>query len=119
VATVAEHEATPVLRVRLLAPAVSVSTLRGCIRAWLSELGASAEDILDLQLACSEALTMVVEQAATPVALVVDVDGTFAGETATITIREYGLCRDGDAAREGHETLGLALIRAMVDVFDV
>jgi anti-sigma regulatory factor (Ser/Thr protein kinase) len=112
---------TPTLAFRLRASASSISVLRADVRAWLSEVGASTDEILDLQLACSEVLTMMIEQASTPVALIVDVHGTFERGTVTITIREYGLCRDAgvDEARPDHQTLGLTLIHALVDVFDV
>jgi len=107
------------LRLRLRATSPAASTLRAELRTWLSGLGASGEEILDLQLACSEAFTMVIKQAATPVALVVDVEGKLEAETVIVTIREYGLCRDSYRDGQDHEPLSVALIHALVDVFEV
>src|SRR5262245_37081827 len=74
-----------VLRLRLRASPASVSNLRWEIRHWLTELRISREDILDLQLACSEALMLVVGGSAPPVALVLDVEGRLEGSTATVS----------------------------------
>jgi anti-sigma regulatory factor (Ser/Thr protein kinase) len=119
VSTVTHPEAKPTLRFRLRATPSSLSAVRAEVRSWLSELGASTDEILDVQLACSEVLSMVIEQATTPVALIIDVEGKLESDTVTITIREYGLCRAGGEESAGHQPLALALIQALVDVFDV
>jgi anti-sigma regulatory factor (Ser/Thr protein kinase) len=115
--TVTHGAASLKLRLRLRATPASASTLRAELRIWLWGLGASADEILDLQLACSEAVTMVIEQAATPVALIVDIEGKLEDAMVNVTIRDYGLCRQ--ANRDGPETFSVALIQAVVDVFEV
>jgi anti-sigma regulatory factor (Ser/Thr protein kinase) len=95
-----------------------VPELRAHVRDWLDGMGAGRGDVLDLLLACSEALTLVLEQASTPVALVVDVEAALREETVTVAIREYGLCRADVDLLEG-EGFGPQLILAMVDDFVV
>jgi anti-sigma regulatory factor (Ser/Thr protein kinase) len=111
----------PTLRLRLPAASSSASLLRAHVQAWLSELDVAGDEILELLLACSEALTIVVEQAARPLALVVDVDGVLQDQTVTVRFREYGLCRDTspDPAARGYAPLGVALIEAMTDTFSI
>jgi anti-sigma regulatory factor (Ser/Thr protein kinase) len=108
------HLADP-LALRLPATAASVPELRAHVRDWLGALGATDVDVLDIQLACSEALTLVLEQAPTPVALVVAVDAAIKGETVTVAIREYGLCRSCGVDLLTGEGFGPELILAMVD----
>jgi anti-sigma regulatory factor (Ser/Thr protein kinase) len=117
--TAAQPGAMPTLRVRLRALPSSVSALRADVRSWLTDLDARADEILDLQLACSEVLTMVIEQAETPVALILDAEGVIDGDTVTIRIREYGLCRSTAAHALDDQVLGFALIQALVDVCEV
>ncbi len=104
-------------RLRLRATAGATTTLRAELREWLLGLGASADEALDLQLACSEVLTVVIRDAA---AVVVDVDGELHGAVVTIVIREYGLCRDLDRIELDQEgTFSVALIQAVVDELDI
>jgi len=119
VSTVPHPEAKPTLVCRVRASTSSAAALRASVRSWLSELGASADEILDLLLACSEVLTMVIEQAVSPIALIIDIEGKLEGAMVTITFREYGLCHDGSEQGQSHQLLGLALIQALVDVFHV
>jgi anti-sigma regulatory factor (Ser/Thr protein kinase) len=107
------------LALRLPATAASVRELRAHVRDWLGAIGAGNGDVIDLQLACSEVLTLVLEQSPTPVALVVDVDAAIDEETVTVAIREYGLCHSSGVDLLAGEGFGPELILAMVDDFVV
>ena len=107
-----------VLRLRLRAAPAASSTVRAEVGRWLTGLGISWGDVLDLQLACSEAVTLVMDGSAGPAGLVLDVEGELDGSTATVSIRDYGLCCEDRPDRE-LETFGLALIQATVDELEL
>jgi anti-sigma regulatory factor (Ser/Thr protein kinase) len=104
-------------RLRLRATTAATSTLRTGLRGWLSDIGASTDESLDLQLACSEVLTMVVRDGA---GLVVDVEGWFQDGLVGVAIREHGLCRNVDRIELDQDgTFSVALIQAVVDDVDI
>jgi anti-sigma regulatory factor (Ser/Thr protein kinase) len=115
-----ETEPDAGLRLRLDATPAAASTLRAELHGWLSGLGSPPDEILDLQLACSEALRLVIREAAPPDAPVVDVEATLRDAVVVVTIRDHGLHR-ADVRREPgrDEAFSLALIHAMVDDLDV
>jgi anti-sigma regulatory factor (Ser/Thr protein kinase) len=117
VSTATQAATTSELQVRLRASPAAISRLRTELRAWLSDSGASGDETLDLQIACSEVLTMVIKDAA---ALVVDVQGWIRGGLVSVAIRDYGLCRDVNRIELDQEgTFGVALIQAVVDDLDI
>jgi anti-sigma regulatory factor (Ser/Thr protein kinase) len=117
--TDAEMETESALDLLLPARPASVALLRAAVRDWLARLGATNDDVLDLQLACSEALALIVDRPRG--ALIVRLTGRLAGRSVTVSIRGHGLCSEAAWRRPlvDAQPLGLALIDALVDRFDV
>jgi anti-sigma regulatory factor (Ser/Thr protein kinase) len=105
--------ATPPFRARLPATAPSVAILRTRLRAWLEARNVHPGEIFDIVLACSECMTLVLEQRRR-VALVVDVEGTIEEGELTVTTRDYGLWQRS-RAQTTEEPLSLSLMRAFMD----
>ena len=103
---------------RLPATAASIGTLRAQLRAWLEARSVHPEEIFDIVLACSECLTLVIEQRPRQVALIIDVDGTIDAEELTLTTRDYGLWHDSHG-RPQENPLSLSLMRAFMDSVDL
>lgn len=101
-------------RLRLRAEPDSLALFREALRDWLQKLGLEPADIFDVVLACSESLTLVIEDPPRQMALVVDVMGAFDGDRIVVTTRDYGLWRESHTL-EVEEPLGLALMRALMD----
>jgi anti-sigma regulatory factor (Ser/Thr protein kinase) len=102
------------LNMRLPATADSLAIFRDGLRGWLEGLTLHPAEIFDVVLACSESLTLVIEEAPRQVALVVDVNAVHDGELLSVTTRDYGLWHESHAeARE--EPLSLSLMRALMD----
>jgi anti-sigma regulatory factor (Ser/Thr protein kinase) len=99
---------------RLPATQPSVATFRAQLRTWLEGRGVHPGEIFDVVLACSESLTLVIEEAKRQVALIVEVLGQLEGDLLTVTTRDYGLLHDRHT-QEQEEPLSLALMRAMMD----
>jgi len=102
------------LRMRLPATAGSLAIFRDGLRGGLEELSLHPAEIFDVVLACSESLTLVIEERPRKVALVVDVNATLDGETLSVTTRDYGLWHESHA-EEREEPLSLSLMRALMD----
>jgi anti-sigma regulatory factor (Ser/Thr protein kinase) len=103
-----------VFRARLPATPGSIGLFRGELWRWLERLSIQAAQIFDVVLACSEWLTLVIEQQPRTVALVVDVQATIEGGYLVVTTRDYGLW-DELHARDETEAFGLVLMRALMD----
>jgi anti-sigma regulatory factor (Ser/Thr protein kinase) len=112
----AEGDSPPYLSHRFAAKAECGSLLRVRLREWLEETGATEDEIFDFQLACSEALALILGCESRPVALVVDVKGKIDGEVVSVRIRDYGLSRQ---RRELDDGLGVWLLRGMMDRVEV
>src|SRR5438128_2531284 len=110
----AQADNTPVFKVRLHATLPSVGIFRAQLRTWLEEMSVHTGEIFDIVLACSESLTLVIEERPRQVALVVEVEGKLEGDQLTVTTRDYGLWHDGHA-RGQDEPLSLSLMRALMD----
>jgi anti-sigma regulatory factor (Ser/Thr protein kinase) len=104
--------------VRLPATATSVGIFRAQLRAWLEATSVHSGEIFDIVLACSECLTLVVEERLRQVALIVDVEATIEAEQLTVTTRDYGLWDDSHA-HEREQPLSLSLMRALMDSVDL
>jgi anti-sigma regulatory factor (Ser/Thr protein kinase) len=107
-------DGTSTLRMRLPATAGSLAVFRDGLRGWLEELCLHPAEIFDVVLACSESLTLVIEERPRQVALVVDVNATLDGDTLSVTTRDYGLWHESHA-EECEEPLSLSLMRALMD----
>jgi len=106
-----------VFQLRLPATAPSIAIFRAGLRRWLEELHVSPAEVFDIVLACSESLTLVIEEQPRQVALVVDVEAELDGDHLRLTTRDYGLCHETHV-HEGEEPLGLSLMRALMDTVD-
>jgi anti-sigma regulatory factor (Ser/Thr protein kinase) len=82
------------LQLRLHATPTSATELRGALRDWLSDVGASDQEVFDVTLACSEAFANAVGHPLRPATLIVDVEATLnAGRMLTLVVRDYALAR--------------------------
>jgi anti-sigma regulatory factor (Ser/Thr protein kinase) len=99
---------------RLPATPSSLAIFRDAVREWLLPLPLPPPDIFDIVLACSESLTLVVEERRRRVALVIEVTGDFDGDRVVVTVRDYGLWQETRQV-EQHEHLSLSLMRALMD----
>lgn len=108
------RDAARSFRLRLRAAPESLALFRDALRDWLQGLGLEPSDIFDVILACSESLTLVIEDPPRQVALVVDVMGAFDGDRIVVTTRDYGLWNEAHTL-EQEEPLALALMRALMD----
>ena len=108
------------VRLRLPAKSSSASILRTALAGWLRNLRTADSAIFDLQVACTEVLTVIVSAPSNRSALVVEVEGTVTDTTITVTMHEFGLCREpGNARKRLEQSLSLALIEAMTDTLDI
>jgi anti-sigma regulatory factor (Ser/Thr protein kinase) len=107
-------DGTASLRMRLPATAASLAAFRDGLRGWLEEKSLHPAEIFDVVLACSESLTLVIEESPRQVALVVDMNATLEGDTLSVTTRDYGLWHESHAEQRT-EPLSLSLMRALMD----
>jgi len=103
-----------VFRARLPATPPSIGLFRDQLRRWLEQRGIGSAQVFDIVLACSESLTLVIEEQPKNVALVVDVEATIEGEDLVLTTRDYGLWHETHG-HDQEEPLGLSLMRALMD----
>ncbi len=116
--THAADSAGPEFRMRSHATPASLVAFRDGLRGWLDELALDPAEIFDIVLACSESLTLVIEERLRQVALIVEVTGALRESRLELTTRDYGLW-DESHAREQPEPLSLALMRALMDSVEV
>ncbi len=118
---VASAPAAPAeIRFRLPATLPSASVIGIQLADWLRQFGIANRTIFDLQLASTEALTMMIGQPGNRSALMMEVEGTMIDNTVTLTMREFGLCRQpGDPRSSLNQELSLNLIEAMTDTLDI
>lgn len=101
-------------QLRLQATPAALVVFRENLREWLKSLSLPPADIFDVVLACSESLTLVIEESLRKVALIVEVNADFEGDRLTVRTRDYGLW-DESHALDQEEPLGLSLMRALMD----
>jgi anti-sigma regulatory factor (Ser/Thr protein kinase) len=112
--------ATRTVRLRLPAKSSSASILRTELADWLRNSWPADSAVFDLQVACTEVLTVIVSKPGNRSALVVEIEGAVADSTITLTMREFGLCREpGHARGRLEQALSLALIEAMTDTLEI
>jgi anti-sigma regulatory factor (Ser/Thr protein kinase) len=108
----------PPFHARLHATPPSIATLRRRLQLWLEQERISAAEIFDIVLACSETLTLVIEDQPRRVALVVDVEASREGSEVVLRTRDYGLWHESHAG-DRDEPLALSLMRALVDSVEI
>jgi anti-sigma regulatory factor (Ser/Thr protein kinase) len=101
-------------RARLPATPPSIGIVREQLRRWLEQVHVNGGQIFDILLACSESLTLVIEEQPRRVALVVEVEATLEDGHVVLVTRDYGLWHETHV-RDREEPLGLALMRALMD----
>jgi len=117
-APVSERSETNRFRLRLRAAPSSLAIFRDSLREWLESLDLPPADIFDVVLACSESLTLVIEERPRQVALVVEVVADFDGDSLVVTTRDYGLWDEARSYR-WDEPLSLSLMRALMDSVEI
>jgi len=113
-AQVTDNGSGQTLRLRLHATPTSLAIVRDGLRNWLQDLSLHPAEIFDVVLACSESLTLVIEDAPRKVALIVEVVATIRGNDLSVTTRDYGLWHESHADDQ-EEPLSLSLMRALMD----
>ncbi len=101
-------------RARLPATPPSIGIVREQLRRWLERVHVNGAQIFDIVLACSESLTLVIEEQPRRVALVVDVEATLEDGHLVLVTRDYGLWHKTHV-RDREEPLGVSLMRALMD----
>jgi anti-sigma regulatory factor (Ser/Thr protein kinase) len=80
-------------------------------------VGAHADEVFDVALACTEAFANAVEHSQNPTADVIDVDGTVTDGAITITVFDHGSWRPQRQREEGG--YGLPLMRQLMNSVEV
>src|SRR5438034_10957009 len=106
------------LELRLQARPEFVPGVRGRVRAWLEDAGASKTDTFEVLLATTEAFTNAVEHPHEPTSHLVDVECSIADHTITVSIRDYGTWQ-GERTRKEQGGVGLVLMEALMDAVRV
>ena len=97
--------------------AEQLGALRGDLRAWLAEAGATASEAGDVLIAVGEACANAIEHAGAAADSTIDVRGRLAGRDVVLRVRDHGKWRPKIAqAERGH---GLRLMRVLMDAFDI
>jgi anti-sigma regulatory factor (Ser/Thr protein kinase) len=101
-------------RIRVRATPTALGTFRDGLRDWLGQFPLNPADAFDVVLACSECLTLVIEDRPRQVALVIEVSAGFEGDRIVVVARDYGLWHESHA-EPCEEPLALSLMRALMD----
>ena len=84
----------PGLQLRLHATPKAATELRGVLRDWLTDAGATDQEAFDVTLACSEAFANAVGHPLKPATLIIDIEATVNdGRMLTLVVRDYALAR--------------------------
>jgi anti-sigma regulatory factor (Ser/Thr protein kinase) len=106
------------LKLRLQARTESIPVLRGRVRAWLQDAGASKTDTFEIMLATTEAFANAVEHPHEPTSHLVDIAGSLTDQTITVSIRDYGTWH-GERTRKEQGGFGFVLMEALMDTVRV
>jgi anti-sigma regulatory factor (Ser/Thr protein kinase) len=109
--------AVPSLQLRLQAQPESAQLLRQRLYLWLDEVGAQADEVFDLALACTEAFANAVEHPENPTTDLIDIDGTMCEGSITITVLDHGSWRTERQREEGG--YGFPLMRRLMSRVEV
>ena len=105
------------LQLRLQARPESARLLRERLSLWLDELGAKEDEIFDVSLAVTEAFANALEHPREPTARLIEVQGSFADQTMTLTVRDFGSWGNPRQREEGG--YGFPMMRQLVDTVGV
>jgi anti-sigma regulatory factor (Ser/Thr protein kinase) len=109
-------QASDLFELRLPATAASLAALRRALRQWLTENGATANDVIDVLIAVGEAAGNAVEHAYGPGDASFDVAATIAGDEVEVVVRDFGAWRPPRGQNRGRGTL---LMQELMDGFEV
>jgi anti-sigma regulatory factor (Ser/Thr protein kinase) len=98
------------------AQAEQLSVLRRTLERWLTEAGATDEEVYEITVACSEATTNAIEHAYGPGSAEVEVVCSVEDGCVTVSVRDWGQWRDPRGRDRGR---GLFFIRELMDEVDV
>jgi anti-sigma regulatory factor (Ser/Thr protein kinase) len=101
---------------RLPAHPERLAQVRHVLRRWLSQFGASSEDIAAITLACGEACANAIEHAYSPGAALFEVEAQFDDGAVIVVVRDSGRWRD---PRGDHRGRGLRIIESSMDGVDI
>jgi anti-anti-sigma factor len=97
--------------------AEQLAALRGDLRAWLADAGATASEAGDLLIAVGEACANAIEHAGAARDSAIDVRGRLVGRDVVLRVRDRGCWRRAAARTErGH---GLRLMRVLMDDINI
>jgi anti-sigma regulatory factor (Ser/Thr protein kinase) len=109
-----QREQVDDFRMRVRATPTALGPFRDSLRKWLGQFPLNPAAAFDVVLACSECLTLVIEDRPRQVALVVEVRAGFEGDRIVVVARDYGLWHESHA-EPCEEPLALSLMRALMD----
>jgi serine phosphatase RsbU (regulator of sigma subunit)/anti-sigma regulatory factor (Ser/Thr protein kinase) len=104
------------LRLHLAAEPGVLANVRRLLRRWLHEQGATADEMLEITMAVSEACANAIEHAYSPAPATFDVRASEADGELTIVVRDEGRWRPPRGTNRGR---GLNIIEAAMDNVDV
>jgi anti-anti-sigma factor len=94
-----------------------LGALRGDLRAWLADAGATASESGDVLIAVGEACANAIEHAGADPGSAIDVRGQLVGREVVVRVRDRGTWRAAESRPErGH---GLKLMRVLMDGLDI
>ena len=102
----------PHLSMVLPANADQLSVLRRTLERWLTEAGATDEEVYDITVSCSEATTNAIEHAYGPGRADVEVTCDVVDGTVTLAVRDWGQWRQARGQDRGR---GLSFMRGLMD----
>lgn len=91
--------------------------LRARLQAWLSDVGATPDEIFDVTLACSEAFANAIEHPVDAADQSIDVEASLSHGELTLMVRDHGGWREHRLREEGG--LGLPLMRSLMGSVEV
>jgi anti-sigma regulatory factor (Ser/Thr protein kinase) len=112
----AEHSLGERLELSLLGEPSALAAFRQTLRRWLTESGATADEVHDITMACNEACQNAIEHAYGLVPEPFEVELERADGEVIIRVRDRGGWRDGSSTDRGR---GLPLMRALMDSVEI
>ena len=94
----------------------SITLIRRVVGRWLTQAGATEEELGEITLACSEACANAIEHAYGPDATEFEVEAASGRDGVTVTVRDKGQWREPRGTNRGR---GLTLMRGLVDEVDL
>jgi anti-anti-sigma factor len=109
--------ATSTFAVAIAPAAEQLGALRGHLRAWLAEAGATTSEAGDVLIAVGEACANAIEHAGAASDSAIDVRGQLLGREVVMRVRDHGSWRPAPSRSDrGH---GLRLMRVLMDGIDI